>query len=1019
MKTTVRRLAATEVLVVGGTVHAAALALEAARCGVATTLSMRTTSPILEVGSSMAAALSVSEADALPEELRRAFLTEAEVARDPSGSDWYLLHQTAAIIAVEDLLLDAGVRLFYDSHPIGVLGSGASDERVCGALVGGKFATGAIIASTVVDATSNLDLVRRMGKAHFVSLERPDRYAAWFLTDVDRWTAPAEYSDGTSVTLRGPLAEFRFSPQSGAPDLELRRTIIARHASWCSRHADSAFALERAGDELLLDPATRIDAGGAAGPKSTGLDGLYAIGPAVDLGANDAFLDARTGYASRASELMGRIGGERTPAATTPAHADPRLLVHAFGDAVELGDTVDFGDAVGFGDTVELDGATLHLTEPDYDEPQTAPIEIDIPALPLAVRSDLVIVGGGTSGAQAAQTAGERGLDVVCLEKHSDVGGVSTIGGVPAYWYGRRTPFFKRFHAQLKASVREKRLPVSLGLLDLVLNAGTDVRLRTPTVGAVTRDGRVTHALCITERGLSAAEGRFFVDASGDGDLAAWAGAPYSYGAERDEITYWCSFGSFHRGKDEASRQYMSVVDLRSADDISRGIIAGRRMGGVFRLGRYVQHYLAPRESRHILGDEKVTYHDVMMGRAFPDTVMHCKSNLDIKGMASSRAALTGYIERSFLQNYVSGVPYRALTPKGLENVLVAGKAYSITHDGVSMARMQPDMITLGAVASIAAQQALATGGRAREVNVGSLQEALSDAGILLPGDLPIGPLDERVPAEGEHLVEVIERLNTKPVEASEWARIFARADEARKVLHRRGIVTAEWVLPQLDHLAAALGDPTANDWLLERLDSMIAGDELPDAGELQRRHDMPDHGYAPDAVYLINAIAGTGDVRLVSRLDRVAGLLELDPKVSDHRFSYVHSIAYAAELLADRRAGEIAVEMMERPEIRERFLDREEHDPRESYDYIGERFAYLGLCLARGAARCGLAEGYRRLVDYVGEMRLYLARSARAELRELLGTDHGFERQGWLAEIEKRSGESALKPQAYKEFPA
>jgi len=130
-----------------------------------------------------------------------------------------------------------------------------------------------------------------------------------------------------------------------------------------------------------------------------------------------------------------------------------------------------------------------------------------------------------------------------------------------------------------------------------------------------------------------------------------------------------------------------------------------------------------------------------------------------------------------------------------------------------------------------------------------------------------------------------------------------------------------------------------------------------------------------------------------------------------------VHSIAYAAELLADRRAGEIAVEMMERPEIRERLLDREEHDPRESSDYIGERFAYLGLCLARGAARCAVAEGYRRLVDYVGEMRLYLARSARTELRELLGADHDFERDRWLAEIENRSKAGALEPRSYREF--
>jgi hypothetical protein len=104
----------------------------------------------------------------------------------------------------------------------------------------------------------------------------------------------------------------------------------------------------------------------------------------------------------------------------------------------------------------------------------------------------------------------------------------------------------------------------------------------------------------------------------------------------------------------------------------------------------------------------------------------------------------------------------------------------------------------------------------------------------------------------------------------------------------------------------------------------------------------------------------------------------------------------------------------MNHPAIEKRLLSRDTADPRETVDYIGERFAYLGLCLARAAARCGASEGYERLVDYVGEIRLYLARSARRELKDLLQTDCGYQTAAWRAEIEKRNGE--FTPIPYRE---
>lgn len=460
----------------------------------------------------------------------------------------------------------------------------------------------------------------------------------------------------------------------------------------------------------------------------------------------------------------------------------------------------------------------------------------------------------------------------------------------------------------------------------------------------------------------------------------------------------------------------MSVVDQRSFHDIARGIVAGRRMSGVYGEGRYLQHYLALRESRHVAGRARVTYHDVMMERAFPDAVMCCKSNIDIKGVASSRAALCGYVERSFNQNYEVGIPFGALVPSDLENLLVIGKAYSISHDGLAMARMQPDMMSLGAVAAVACRAAEDRGAgaplRFDTLEVGSLQDRLIRMGVLLPGDLPHGALDERVPPDDDGLVELIERFTVKPVESSEWARVFARADAVPRMLDATDVITIPSLRSQVDRIAAALGDGRGNDRLLERLDAFLESDELPDAGALDRRHDVPDHGFAPEPVYLINALAWTLDPRLVARLERVAELLTVDPSVSDHRFSYVHSIACAAEILGTPEAGAVAASLL-RPAVTGQRLTGA--DPRPATDYVGERWAYLGLCLARAAARCGVRSGYDELARYVGELRLYLARSARRELVGLLETDHGYDVAAWLKEIARLTGKGSLPPRPHR----
>ncbi len=1011
----INRFLDTDVLVVGPTLHGAAAALAAAAAGRDTALVMGTTSPAVEIGSSMGAWLTRTEIDLLPGAMRAALLDGADGAVDSAGEAVILLDQRRALIALEDLLLDAGIHLFYDAHPIGLLvrrsrsrgkSGGEAQERVGGALFGGKPGCAAATAAVVFDCTVDAALARSSGLAALRETgaeHDPAEFSACFLTDADRWRRD-EFAPGFTVTHRGPLAEFRFRAPGGAAaaGAELRRTIIARMASWNHAHPDAAFRIERAADELLCVPCPP----GAAESRDGQVDGFHVIGPfsAPRAAGQPGYLDCRTVYVPAAAQSVARACAAPAPA---PATADRASRGRRRGELALLQPRSAAGH--------RLTEAVL-LADPSFDEPEADRIVIDLPPVPVTGTVHTVIAGGGTSGASAAIHAGRTGVEALCLEKHSDVGGVSTIGGVPAYWYGRRTPFFRRFHMELKERVRSREVPVAFALLEMIEESGSRIAFRAPVVGVAAAGGRLTHAVYASPDGLAAVEAHSFVDASGDGDLAAFAGAGYTYGAERDEITYWCSFGSFHRGRDEASRQYMSVVDQRSLHDIARGIVAGRRMSGVYGEGRYLQHYLALRESRHITGRARVTYHDVMMERAFPDAVMCCKSNIDIKGVASSRAALCGYVERSFNQNYEVSIPFRALVPRDLENLLVIGKAYSISHDGLAMARMQPDMMSLGAVAAVACGVA---GDRGTEaplrfdtLNIDSLQERLIGMGILLPGDLPHGALDERVPPDDEGLAELIERFTVKPVESSEWARVFARADAVPRLLDATDVTTIPSLRSQVDRVAAALGEGRGTDSLLARLDALLGTNELPDAGALERRHDVPDHGFAPEPVYLINALAWTLDPRLVARLERVAALITVDPSVSDHRFSYVHSIAYAAEILGTPEAGAVAASLLSPPITGRRLTG---FDPRPAADYVGERWAYLGFCLSRAAARCGIRSGCEELARYAGEVRLYLARSARRELVGLLDADHGYDVGAWLEEINRLNDTGPLPLRPYR----
>ena len=343
----------------------------------------------------------------------------------------------------------------------------------------------------------------------------------------------------------------------------------------------------------------------------------------------------------------------------------------------------------------------------------------------------MLVVGGGSSGATAAITAGREGMRTVLVEMNPGLGGTGTFGGVHSYWFGRRIGFSEQVmklvddmhvylhHPQPQGIIPKWNIEAkSYALLKAATDSGVEVLFNAFVVGALVEDQRVCGVVVATRMGLGIIRARVVIDATGDGDVAAFAGADYVYGNERDHVVMWYALAQFPR-PGLTRNHFTSMVDVSNVEDYTRAILAGRRRGGQ---GEMHDHgiYVAPRESRHIKADVVLTLTDQLRQRRWQDVINVAFSNHDIKGHTGSDWLRIGLIP----PNLEVEIPYRALLPRGLDGILVVGKAISATHDALPAIRMQADLENLGGVAALAAAQAIRANISPRDIDVRRLQAA-------------------------------------------------------------------------------------------------------------------------------------------------------------------------------------------------------------------------------------------------------------------------------------------------------
>lgn len=321
---------------------------------------------------------------------------------------------------------------------------------------------------------------------------------------------------------------------------------------------------------------------------------------------------------------------------------------------------------------------------------------------------------------------------------------------------------------------------------EALLEAKAQVLYHATLVDAKVKNNLIEEVVLGTKSGLERIKAKLFIDATGDADLAALSHVPCDWGDEKtgwiQPMTTVCLLGGIDANKYKWEGNWRYAEDLQAAqksgaitfdtpwiagaeyvpgmpgvvavnmshifnldpcscEDLAQAEIVGRQQAQeIVRFFRkYVQGCAAAwllstamligvRESRRIKGEYTLTVEDILEGRDFDDAIALNAYEIDIhlpQAMVTSRAS-QGRPKKAY------GIPYRALLPQTIENLIVAGRCISATHVAHSSVRIMPACMATGQAAGVAAVLALKNRIRPGEINIALLrQELLKDGACL------------------------------------------------------------------------------------------------------------------------------------------------------------------------------------------------------------------------------------------------------------------------------------------------
>jgi len=410
---------------------------------------------------------------------------------------------------------------------------------------------------------------------------------------------------------------------------------------------------------------------------------------------------------------------------------------------------------------------------------------------PVLGETQVLVVGGGSAGVSAAVAAAREGADVMLVERYGQLGGLATggliillltlddglgrqvVGGLcqeltdrltrkgaalapPRGQWNSTDPERVKHYARwglvwgkgphrVRYSVAYDAEEAKLALAQMVTEAKVRLLLHCWACDPIVDGARLRGVTFQSKSGRFAILADVVIDTTGDGDVFALAGAPF----EREKVFPWLWFrmggvrgadsaidakGWFFHTPGEgrvlfpwgATGRIERQIDATNPEDLTYAEIECRRMvmDEVDHLKRELPAFadahvcdvatqLGVTESRRLGGEYVLARDDA--DKAFPDTI-----------------ALTGNWTK---YETVYSIPYRSLLPRGLDNLIAAGRCISVDHRVHHSTKEIPPCMATGEAAGTAAAIAATAGGALRDVSVEALRVRLRAHGAIV--DLP------------------------------------------------------------------------------------------------------------------------------------------------------------------------------------------------------------------------------------------------------------------------------------------
>ena len=394
--------------------------------------------------------------------------------------------------------------------------------------------------------------------------------------------------------------------------------------------------------------------------------------------------------------------------------------------------------------------------------------------IPVVGSADVVVVGAGPGGVCAGVMAARQGADTLVVERYGCPGGMAVFGEVspfmlshvgdraldrPVYidWC-RQMQQYRSADCRARFPFSEERAagPVAkdeamLAMEDLLLDAGARLLYHHTLADVIMEDGRIAAAVFLSKSGLCAVRGKVFVDATGDGDLAALAGCPVEFGnaeglcqpmttcfklsgvdtarmPDRDAIN--ALFDKAKReGRIDCLRENVLWFTFMQPDtihfnttriirrsavngvDLSAAEIEGRRQIRQFieflrkdvpgfeqAYLRSIAHHVGVRESRRIRGIVYQTKEDFFNRAHYPDAIAKVAYIIDVHNPSG-----TGTLIHRMTPGEWYELRYGVIVPLKSRNLLMGCRAISLDHELHSSARVMPPVCSIGQAAGMAA----------------------------------------------------------------------------------------------------------------------------------------------------------------------------------------------------------------------------------------------------------------------------------------------------------------------------